>query len=147
MHGKERAQHGNEILLRLSRTHRLREAAERHAEKFLNDLIADDPLTGVRGSADEISRLFLFRGGPEVEGINEDIGVEKKSTAHSFLPACRGRRSAHVVDGASAHPLRLRPLPAPRTAPATPARRRSRSCAAIVLPAAPARLRLPPRSE
>ena len=100
MHGKEGTQNRREILLGLSRTHRLRKAAERHAEKLLNDLIADDPFTSVRRSADQTSRRFLFRGSLEVEGINEDIGVEKKSTAHSSLPACRVRRSAHAGDGA-----------------------------------------------
>src|SRR5271155_1237266 len=119
VHGKEWAQNRDEILLCLRLAHRLGKTAERHAEKFLNHLIADDSLTGVRRSADEVSRLFRLRGGVRVEGINKDVGIEEESTAHSSLPACKDRTSAHAGGVASAHPLRLRLLPVRHTVLAT----------------------------
>lgn len=86
MHGEEWAERGGEVLVGFSRGHRSFKVPHRDIEKFLDDLIANEPYLRLDCVRDELCSFCSFCGCGRVEGIDEDVGVEKKSTAHSFRP-------------------------------------------------------------
>jgi len=86
MHCKERTKCGCQILIGFCSGHRAFEAAQRDVEKFLNDLITDDARFRFDGALHEVGCGGGFSGRRRVEGIDENIRVEKESTAHSSRP-------------------------------------------------------------
>jgi hypothetical protein len=62
MYGEQRAEDRAQILLGVSRLHRLGEPPQGYIEEFLHDLIADDALLRRQGLADEFGGFPGFRG-------------------------------------------------------------------------------------
>jgi hypothetical protein len=84
--GKQGTKRGGEILIAFGCGHRDYESAQRYVEKFLDDLVADDAGSRLDGSSDQDCRSGSFRRRQRVEGVDENVCVEKKSIAHSFRP-------------------------------------------------------------
>src|SRR5208282_1836215 len=86
MHSEQRAKDGDEVLSGVGRLHGLGEFFQCNVEEFLHDLKADDSLLRRQRLADELRGSAGFRWCALIEGVNEDICIEEKSIAHSFLP-------------------------------------------------------------
>jgi hypothetical protein len=136
----------NTVLFRVGDAHGLRETAESKVEEFLHHLIADYACPGLRGTANELCSPPRLGMCLRIEGIGEDVRIEEESIVHSSRPECRDPWSAHGGDVASARPLPHHLQLVRHTAPAIPGRPRSASCAALALPAVPARSSSLPRS-
>jgi hypothetical protein len=86
MDGKQRAKRGGQKLFRFRVGQWMYKASQRHIEKFLNDLVADDSVSGSDCLANELSGACRFFRGILVEGVYKDVGVQKKPNAHSSRP-------------------------------------------------------------
>src|SRR5690349_469461 len=92
--------HSKQVLFGFSNRHWLREAAEGNIEELLDDLIADDSFPRVGSTPNQMHGLPRFCGCVLVEGVNENVGVEKESSAHSSRPWYRGPMSERAPGGA-----------------------------------------------
>ena len=79
--------YGAQVFLGGEGGHRLGESSKGYAEKFLHNLVADNSPAKLQSLADQLACAPGFFGGRQVEGINEDVGVEEELTAHSSHPA------------------------------------------------------------
>jgi|SRR5271167_2050268 len=86
MHGQEWTKGGPKILFRVDGAHGLCKTAQGNVKELLHNLIADNSAARLDGAADQLPglRSFLRRSG--VEGIYEDVGVDKEPSAHSIRP-------------------------------------------------------------
>src|SRR5580658_3914793 len=86
MHAKQGTKDRGEVLLCIRSSHWLHKSLQSDIEKFLNNLVADDALLCRESLAHKLRSLLGFCGRAAIEGINEDIRIEKESIAHSFHP-------------------------------------------------------------
>ena len=86
LYGQERFENCGKVFFRGDNCEGFVESGKRYIEEFLHDLIADDALLGRQGLADQLGGRRCFRGGASIEGIDEDIRIQKESIAHSILP-------------------------------------------------------------
>lgn len=87
MDREQRPENRGQILFCRERRHGLHESAKGDVEKFLDHLIAYNSISRLKTIANEsCSAASLHRLG-NVEGIDEDVCVEKVFSAHSFRRA------------------------------------------------------------
>ena len=67
-----------QILFGLMCLKRLCKAPQGYVEKLLDNLIADDPFSGGNSPTDQFGGAKGFRRCGAIEGVDEDIGVEKE---------------------------------------------------------------------
>ena len=92
---------GRQVLVCLRQRQRSIKSAKSDIEKFLYNLITDDPLLFRDRQPDQFrGPPCLLRGVP-VKRVNEDICVEKEPIAHSSHPACNGAPPGHALDASS----------------------------------------------
>ena len=93
MDGAKRAKSVSHGLLSLGHGHWGIEATEGDIEELLNDLKTDRSITRVKSIGDEADRHGLLGRMLTASLVDEDVGVEKKVSAHSSHRECRDRRS------------------------------------------------------
>ncbi len=75
---------------------RLGKTAERYLEEFLNYLVTHYSFPGFDCATDQLGGdTGFFRSG-RVKGINKDVGIEEKLSAHSFRPEYKDQQSIRV---------------------------------------------------
>jgi len=94
---QQRAENRDQILCGVGHAHRLCQPPQRGIEKFLHDLVADDSFPGIDCSASPLSRFLCFGRRTAIEGVDENVGVEEESHAHSSHPGCQGLRSERAA--------------------------------------------------
>ena len=87
MNRKQGTKGGIQIFFGCKLRHRRGEAAEGYAEKLLNYLITYNAVSTIKAFADELSRASCLRWSVNIEGINENVCIEKVFSAHSFRRA------------------------------------------------------------
>ena len=83
MNAEEWTKDGAVVLFGFIHLHRLREALQGNVEELLNYLVAGNSLLGLKRRTYQLRRPARFGHGASIKRIDEDIGVEKESIAHS----------------------------------------------------------------
>jgi len=92
VHHRERSEGDGEFALGFGIRHRRMEAAEGDAEELLDNLEAYDAMAGSERIFDEAYGNGLLGGFRRTVLIDEDVGVEKELSAHSFRRGYKGRQ-------------------------------------------------------
>ncbi len=87
MNRKQGTKGGIQVLFGRKRRHRRGKTSEGYAEKLLDYLITYNAVSTVKAFADEARRAPCLRWSANVEGINENVCIEKVFSAHSFRRA------------------------------------------------------------
>ena len=91
MNGTEWAKSMGHGLVSLDQGHCGTESAEGDTEEFLHDLKTNCPVAGVQSIDDQAGRHELPNWVFSASFVDEDVGIEKEASAHSFRRGYRDR--------------------------------------------------------